>query len=206
MDDPVFRLLTHSALASIIGSVVIVSILAWIFPPAHRALILVPYRVARYFEVHRLLTAGWLHANVGHLVLNMFSLYVFAEWALKPLGPGRFLALYVSAVVVAFIPTTLRRQGDPRYSSLGASGAVAAVMLSAILLDPRHYLRLYFLPIFAIPAPIYAFGYIAYSMVQSVRSSDGVNHSAHLSGAVYGAALTWVFEPAKVERTIRMFF
>jgi membrane associated rhomboid family serine protease len=205
MDDPVFRLLTRSAPAVIIGSVVIVSILAWIFPTAKQALILIPYRVVRG-EVHRLLTAGWLHADVGHLALNMFTLWMFTlPKLLQPLGPGRFLALYVSAVVVAFLPTTLRRRDDPRYASLGASGAVSAVMLSAVLLNPRYKLYLYFIPI-GIPGPIYALGYIAYSMVHSLRSRDGVNHAAHLTGALYGAALTWVFEPAKVERTIRMFF
>jgi membrane associated rhomboid family serine protease len=205
MDDPVSRLLTLSAPALLIGSVVIVSCLAWIFPPARRAMILVPYRVVRHGEVHRLLTAGWLHADAWHLAVNMFTLYYFAREALRPLGPPRFLALYVSAVIVAFLPTTLRRQRDPGYASLGASGAVAAVMLSAILLNPTHKLLLFFLPI-PIPGPIFALGYIAYSILHSLRSSDGVNHAAHLSGALYGVVLTWFFEPAKVERTIRMFF
>jgi membrane associated rhomboid family serine protease len=205
MNDPLTSLLTLSAPALLIASVVIVTVGAWIFPAARRAMILVPYRVVRHGEIHRLLTAGWLHASFAHLALNMITLYFFADKALRPLGPPRFLALYVSAVVVAFLPTTLRRQGDPGYSSLGASGAVAAVMLSAILLNPKLKLFFFFFPI-AIPGPIFAAGYLAYSMLHSLRSSDGVNHAAHLSGALYGAALTWMFEPAKVERTIRMFF
>jgi membrane associated rhomboid family serine protease len=156
-------------------------------------------------EVHRLITAGWVHADISHLAFNMFALYLFGESAVRGLGVARFLALYVSAVVVAFIPTTLRYMKRPNYNSLGASGAIAAVMFSAILLDPKLKVYVMFIPV-AVPGVLFAIGYLAYSAYRSHGATDNVNHDAHFAGALYGALLTYVFEPAQVERTIRSFF
>ena len=205
MDDVAARILGLPAPALLIGSVLIVSLWAWLFKPVTQAFTLIPYRVRHGGEIYRLLTAGWLHTDAWHLGLNMVTLYFFADKAMKVLGAPRFLLLYFTAVVVAFIPTTLRHMGNPRYSSLGASGAVAAVMFSAILLNPKLKLFLMFLPI-PVPGLVFAGCYLLYSMWRSHTASDGVNHGAHFAGAVYGALLTWLFEPARVERTIRAFF
>ena len=202
MKDAPAQLLALSASAWLIGSVVLVSVVGWLVQPLYRALILNPYRVRQHGEVHRLLTAGWLHQNLVHLAFNMFTLYYFAEQTARVLGDARFLVLYVSAVVVAFIPTTLRHWGNPGYNSLGASGAVAAVMFSAILLHPRLRLQLMFLPV-PVSGPVFAVGYLAYSAWRSWAAADGVNHGAHFAGAVYGSLLTFLFEPARVERTLR---
>jgi len=201
MDDALARLLKLPAQTLLIGSVVVVSLVAWIIKPVQRALILNPYRVRYRGEVYRLLTAGWVHADVSHLVLNMIMLFYFTEQTIRLLGATRFLVLYISAVVVAFIPTTLRYARDPRYNSLGASGAVAAVMIAAILLHPKLKLTLFFLPT-PIPGAAFAVGYVVYSLWHSLTAGDGINHDAHFSGAMYGALLTYVFEPARVERAI----
>jgi membrane associated rhomboid family serine protease len=189
----------------LIVSVVAVSIVGLASKAVRAALILHPMSVRERFQVHRLLTAGWVHADPTHLAFNMLTLHFFANDAVKNLGVVRFLVLYVSAVVVAYVPTTLRHMRSPRYTSLGASGAVAAVMFSAILLRPKLTLSLMLLPI-PIPGYVYALGYLAYSAYRSYRSSDGINHDAHFSGAVYGAALTFVFEPARVQRGIAQLF
>lgn len=189
----------------LIASVVIVSVLAWLYKPMHHALILAPYKVRKNGQIYRLLTAGWLHADSHHLIVNMLALYFFTEHVVRVLDVTRFLVLYISAVVVAFIPTTLRHMRNPEYGSLGASGAVAAVMFSAVLLNPKLKIALMFLPI-PLPGIIFAVGYLAYSMWHSYDSGDGVNHDAHFSGAIYGAALTYLFEPARVERALRSLF
>jgi membrane associated rhomboid family serine protease len=188
----------------LIGSVLVVSVWAWLFSPVKRALMLVPVRVARG-EVYRLLTAGWVHTDVWHVGFNMFTLHFFAERAAPVLGTPRFLFLYASAVVAGFVPSTLRHLRNPSYASVGASGAVAAVMLAAILLHPRLRLQVWFFPA-QVPGLVFALGYLAYSLWHSYSEGDGINHDAHLSGALYGALITWLFEPARVERTIRAFF
>lgn len=202
MEDALTRILDLPAPMLLIGSVVIVSLAGWLSQPLYRALILNPYRVRRSGEVYRLATAGWLHKDLTHLAFNMLTLYFFAEQTVRALGATRFLVLYLSAVVVAFVPTTLRHLRNPAYNSLGASGAVAAVMFSAILLYPKLRLQLMFLPI-PVSGPVFALAYLAYSVWRSHAAGDGVNHGAHLSGAVYGSLLTYLFEPARVERTMR---
>ncbi|MEP7124296.1 MAG: rhomboid family intramembrane serine protease [Byssovorax sp.] len=189
----------------LIASVVVVSLLGWLIKPLQRALMLIPYRVRESFQVYRLLTAGWVHKDVMHLIFNMISLYLFAEPALKVLGVVTFLALYVSAVVMAFVPTTLRFMTTPNYASLGASGAVTAVMFSAILLNPTMTIALMFLPI-PIPGLIFALLYLVYSVWQSYRQGDGINHDAHLYGGLYGVIFTYAFEPKLVEKALKSLF
>lgn len=194
--------MASSAPLLVIASVVVVSLLAWSWKRFRDATILRPHRVRERFEIHRLLTAGWLHADAMHLLFNMVTLYFFAGEVVRSLGTAVFLAMYVGAVVVAFVPTTLRHMTDPAYASLGASGAVAAVMFSAILLRPGVELYVAFVPV-PVPAPLFAVGYLAYSAWSSYRARDGVNHDAHFAGALFGSAVTYALEPARVERTVR---
>jgi membrane associated rhomboid family serine protease len=202
MPDALARILDLPAPTLLIGSVLVVSLWGWIFAPARRAMILNPYRVRHAGEVHRLLTAGWLHADLSHVALNMVMLWFFARETVPVLGVARFLLLYLSAVPVAFIPTTLRHMHHPAYNSLGASGAVAAVMISSILLHPRVRFHVPFFPTL-VPGAVLAVGYLAYSLWHSISAGDNVNHDAHFSGALYGALLTYAFEPGRVERSIK---
>lgn len=189
----------------LILTIVVVSLIGMSSDSVKDALILNPYRVRHKGHVHRLLTAGWLHGDFAHLAFNMLTLYFFAGDVLRVLGPVRFLALYISSVVLGFVPTTLRYMNKREYSSLGASGAVAAVMFSAILLIPKLKLYLMYLPI-PVPGIVFAVVYLIYSAWHSRTAGDGVNHDAHFFGAVYGAMFTYAFEPVRVERTIRSFF
>ena len=188
----------------LIASVVAVTVLAWIVKPLKRAFILNPYAV-RHGQLHRLVTAGWLHADASHLLFNMLTFWFFADQVVKALGPARFLLLYFTAVVAAHVPTTLRHMNNPKYNSLGASGAVAAVVFSAILLYPDMKLSLMFLPI-PVPGFVYALCYLGYSAFASHRARDGINHDAHFAGAIFGALLTFAFEPERAMRTLHAIF
>jgi membrane associated rhomboid family serine protease len=190
-----------SAVHLLMASVVLVSLFAWTHQAIQRALMLNPHRVGRG-QVHRLVTAAWIHGDLDHLIFNMLALFIFGDRVLAVLGVHWFLVLYGSAAVVAFIPTTIRYARKPEYNSLGASGAVSAVMLSAILLDPSLKLRLLFVPI-PVPGLVFALGYLAYSAWQSQGSRDGINHDAHFSGAAYGILVTWLLEPARVDQALR---
>jgi membrane associated rhomboid family serine protease len=202
MEGTLARFLPWSVPVALIASVVIVSVLAWLYEPMKRALILNPYRVRENGQIYRLLTSGWLHGDLSHLAVNMLTFYFFADRVLAVLGATRFLVLYVSSVVVASIPSTLRHMRNPHYNSLGASGAVAAVMFSAVLLYPKLKLSLMFRPI-PVPGLVFAAAYLAYSAWRSFGTGDNINHGAHFSGAAYGALLTYLFEPARVERSLK---
>ena len=97
--------------------------------------------------------------------------------------------------MVAILPTYLRHRHDARYSSLGASGGVSAVLFASIMLDPW---MLIFIPI-PVPAFLYAIGYVAYSFWKDRQGGGNVNHSAHLSGAIYGVMFMIAMEPGVIE-------
>ena len=152
--------------------------------------------IQRQHQYDRLLTHGFVHADWQHLLFNMITLYFFGrqvEQLFVPyIGAGGFVLFYLSAIVVAMLPTYLRHRHDPRYRSLGASGAVSAVLFVFILVAPWSLIFVFFLPV---PAILYALMYVGYSVWADRNAHDNINHSAHLAGAAYGVLFTVAMEP-----------
>ncbi|MDQ3618266.1 MAG: rhomboid family intramembrane serine protease [Pseudomonadota bacterium] len=159
-------------------------------------LILWPPAIDRKHQYDRLLTHGFIHADWQHLIFNMITLFFFGRVVegvfAQLMGPLGFLFFYLSAIVVAILPTYLRHRHDPNYRSLGASGAVSAVLFAYILLAPWSLIFVFFLPV---PAILYAVFYVGYSYWMDRQGGDNINHSAHLSGAVYGVLFMLLMEP-----------
>ena len=161
-------------------------------------LILWPPAIERQKQYDRLLTHGFIHADWMHLLFNMITLWsfgtlverVFSEW----ITPAGFVLFYLSAIVVAILPTYLQHRNDAQYRSLGASGGVSAVLFAFILFDPWSTLIIFPIPV-PIPAILFAVLYVGYSIWMDRRGRDNVNHSAHLWGAAYGVLFTLVLEP-----------
>ncbi len=177
----------------------VVSILAWQQKPLFDKLILWPPAIARRGEYWRLLTHGFIHADGMHLIFNMVTLYSFGqgvEVLFSRIGlpqPWGFVGFYLSAIVVAILPTYLRNRNNPGYFSLGASGAVSAVLFASILFSPWNMLLVFFIPM---PAIVFAVAYVAYSIWMDKKGGDNINHSAHLWGAGYGILFTLLLEPS----------
>ncbi len=163
-------------------------------------LLLWPPAVARQHQYDRLVTHGFVHADWQHLLFNMITLYFFGRYVERIfapyIGPFGFLLFYLSAILVAILPTWLRHRNDPGYRSLGASGAVSAVLFAFILVQPWTLIFVFFIPV---PAIVYAVFYVGYSIWMDRRGGDNVNHSAHLWGAGYGVLFTVIMEPRVVE-------
>ena len=159
-------------------------------------LILWPPAISRRREYHRLVTYGLVHADFGHLLFNMITLFFFGrvmeQFYASQLGTFGFALFYVGALVVSILPTYLKNRGNPNYRSLGASGAVSAVLFGFILLAPWQRIIVFVIPM---PAIVYAVLYTAYSIYMDRRGQDNVNHSAHLWGAAYGVAFTLLVNP-----------
>jgi len=184
---------------ALVAVTVVVSWQAWERPKLMDRLILWPPAIDRQQQYDRLLTHGFIHADGMHLIFNMVTLYSFGGmmegYFGARIGPVGFLLFYLSAVVMAILPTFMRHRHDARYRSLGASGAVSAVLFASILLDPWSGIYLFFIPI-PVPAFIFAGLYIWYSIWMDKRGGDNINHSAHLWGALYGVMFTLLQQPA----------
>jgi membrane associated rhomboid family serine protease len=181
---------------ALIALTVAVSWLAFDRPRLLERLILWPPAIDRHKQFDRLLTHGFIHADWQHLLFNMITLYFFGglvERLFVPyIGQIGFLLFYLSAILVAILPTYLRHRHDPNYRSLGASGAVSAVLFAFILVQPWALIFVFFVPM---PAILYAVLYIGYSIWMDRRGGDNINHSAHLWGAGYGVLFTLTMEP-----------
>lgn len=160
-------------------------------------LLLWPPAIQRSREYYRLVTYGLVHADFGHLLFNMLTLFFFGRimesFFTARLGSLGFLLFYMGALVVSILPTYLKNRTNPNYRSLGASGAVSAVLFAFVLLAPWARIYVFVVPL---PAIIYAVLYTAYSIYMDKRGQDNVNHSAHLWGAAYGVAFTVLMNPA----------
>ena len=183
---------------AIIGVTVFVSWRAFNDRSLMARLILWPPAINRHRQYERLVTHGFIHADWMHLLFNMITLFFFGrvmeQFFSQRIGSLGYLAFYLSAILVAILPTYMRHQKDANYRSLGASGAVSAVLFSFVLLAPWEKLFIFPIPI-GIPAFVFAAFYIGYSIWMDRQGGDNVNHSAHLWGAVYGMLFTVLLEP-----------
>lgn len=159
-------------------------------------LILWPPAIKRSHEYHRLVTYGLVHADVGHLLFNMLTLFFFGRvmegFFAQELGVLGFVLFYIGALVVSILPTYLKNRNNTNYHSLGASGAVSAVLFAFILFDPWSSILVLIVPM---PAILYAVLYVAYSVYMDRSGRGNINHSAHLWGAAYGVIFTLLLNP-----------
>jgi len=173
-----------------------VSFVALNNPKMIDALILWPPAVVRNNEYYRLLTYGLIHADFPHLLFNMITLYFFGRvmesFYNDVMGDFGFAFFYVLGLLASILPTYLKHKDDANYRSLGASGAVSAVLFAFILFQPWALIYVFFLPV---PAIVYAVLYVAYTIYSERQGGDNINHSAHLWGAAYGIGFTLIMEP-----------
>jgi len=179
----------------IIAITCVVSYLAFKNARLMNDLILWPPAIARQREYYRLVTYGLVHADFGHLLFNMFTLFFFGRvmegFFAQRLGSFGFVLFYIGGLVFSILPTYLKHRADPNYRSLGASGAVSAVLFAYILLAPWQRILVLVVPM---PAIVYAVLYTAYSVYMDRRGQGNVNHSAHLWGAAYGVVFTLLMD------------
>lgn len=194
--------LTVSHTLIIIVITAIISFIAFSNRTVMNRLIMWPPAMQRG-QYDRFITYGFVHADGTHLLFNMFTLFFFGraiENFYRPYFGGLgFVLFYLAALVVSMLPSYLKHKDDSKYLSLGASGAVSAVLFAYILFAPWNLIYVFFIPV---PAIIYALLYTAYSVYAAKRGQDNINHSAHLWGAAFGVIATIAIEPALMQRFI----
>ncbi|MCB9223534.1 MAG: rhomboid family intramembrane serine protease [Crocinitomicaceae bacterium] len=151
-----------------------------------------PYNVVHNNEWYRSFTHAFIHADWTHLIFNMFVLYSFG----KPLedlmrhsyGPKAYLyfsCLYVGGILFSTLLSLRRNKDNIHYNSLGASGAVMAVLFGFVMMMPNAKLMMIFIPI-PVSAYIMAPLILAIEYYMSKRGGTGIAHDAHFAGAVFG--------------------
>jgi membrane associated rhomboid family serine protease len=187
---------------------VIASIYAWGNTSRMNAWMMNPYAISRESQYYRFITSGFIHRDYIHLIFNMITLYYFGSlveslfgYFFGGLGISYYIILYFASMVVADIPSYIKYRNYQGYNSLGASGAVSAVVFSSILFQPVSGICIYFA--FCIPAFIFGLLYLIYSYYQGRRMADNVNHDAHFYGAIFGLVFSIVIYPAAIGNFIR---
>ena len=149
-------------------------------------------------QIYRFFSCGLIHADWGHLIFNMIALYMFGEIVEKqfvevfgPLGKLVYLGMYVLALAASVIPTYINNKDNYHYRSLGASGAVSAVIFAGILFHPLVGIGLFFIPVY-IAGFLFGAIYLFVSGWLDKRGGGNINHSAHIFGALFGVGFTIV--------------
>ncbi|MDP4291577.1 MAG: rhomboid family intramembrane serine protease [Bacteroidota bacterium] len=182
----------------IIAITAVVSILCFQNQDLFMRLRFSPYLVKNKNQTYRFFTHAFVHADWAHLLINMFVLLSFGKIVEQYFGmvferkaTVYYIILYLGGILFSSLPSYWKHQHNPSYSSIGASGAVSAVLFSSILFSPLSGIYIMFIPI---PIPAFVFGilYLAYEAYSSKRASDNIGHDAHFWGAMYGVVITLI--------------
>ncbi len=168
-----------------------------------------PYSIKKYNQHYRFLSHAFLHGDYLHLAFNMYALWMFGpivEKQVLPLLSGAFgepdkkmgmalyILLYTGSIYASSISEYFKNKNNPHYTSLGASGAVNALIFSFITCSPMSQLGFFFIPM---PAWVFGILYLGISYYLSKRNSshgaiDRIGHEAHFWGAMFGILFTLV--------------
>lgn len=192
--------------ALLLAAMVLVSVAGLSFAPQIvRRCLFRPYWLARQQNPLVWIGSGFVHASYGHLFFNALTFWSFGFALERAIGSVRFAALYAAGLLVSDAGTYLKHRADPDYASLGASGAILAVLFAAIVYFPHTSLSIMFLPV-PIPAPLFAVLYLAYTIYAARQKQDGINHDAHLGGAITGVLFVLLTDPRAAAAAWKSFF
>jgi membrane associated rhomboid family serine protease len=164
-----------------------------------------PYSINHHKEWYRFFSHGLIHADWFHLIFNMLALYMFGmdvESDYKYYFEGKailfYLILYIGGLAMSSLYSYERHKENAYYNSLGASGAVSAIIFASVLLEPTSRIGFIFFPGVRLPAYIWGILYLGYEYYQGKKGNTGIAHDAHIWGAVYGLVLTILLKPQLV--------
>ena len=154
-------------------------------------------------EQIRMLSSGFLHVDMTHLLFNMITLYFFAGIVNAYLGTFNFLLVYFGSLLAGNLLSFYFHKEEYYYSAVGASGAVTGIIYSAILLRPDLPLNFMFIPI-DIPGYVFGIGYLLYSIYGMKNRLGNIGHDAHFGGAIGGYVLTLIMSPWLLQTSLTM--
>jgi membrane associated rhomboid family serine protease len=162
-----------------------------------------PFEFARGRNRFTAVTSGFVHADLPHLIFNMITLWFFGVPLELRIGTPLFLLLYFVALLLSLAATLRKHRSDPQYATLGASGAISAVLFAYIVYFPTASLIILPIPI-PIPAPLFGIGYLVYSWWSARQNRGRINHDAHLDGALFGLVFVALTDPGAYPRALAL--
>lgn len=182
----------------IIGITLLISFSCFSNRELFNKLAFIPYRMVRNKEWYRVITHGFVHADSLHLLVNMFTFWSFGTYIEKyfrymGFNTLAFVGLYFGGMIIASLFDLIRQHNNPYYVSIGASGAVSAVLFSSILFDPWGKILLF--AVLPIPGILFGVLYLVYCQYMAKKGGDNINHNAHFYGAVFGFIYPILLEP-----------
>ena len=195
------QFLNETPVASIIFIfTVITSLYAFNDHQLYGKFMLHPYTVSKGKNLYTFITSGLIHADYQHLIFNMITFFFFAFNLERMIGHWQFGLLYAVSLILSDIPSVIKHKHHFWYHSLGASGAISAVLFSYILFQPLTTLIVMFIPM---PAILFAVLYLVYSWYMAKNAKDNIGHDAHFFGALTGLIFTVIFVPGIIPHFLR---
>lgn len=156
-----------------------------------------PYQIVYEKKYYQMITSAFLHANFAHLFFNMFALFTFGVFLEKFFvnnfgsfeGSLYFFLIYFISLMFGSVLTVIFHYSNPEYVAVGASGAVSGIVFSYIIFFPESMLYVFFIPM---PAYLFAFLWIAFSVYGMKSRLGNIGHEAHLGGAIGGVISTLI--------------
>lgn len=185
----------------LIGITALTSFQAWKKPSLLDRWMFTPYLIKKQNQWDRFVLSGLIHKDQMHLLFNMFTFYFFGKvvemflmYRLgKSMGLAAFLFFYIGAIVISDLPTYFKHKENYHYRALGASGGVAAAVFASIIIMPLSDICLFGL--ICLPGFVLGLLFLIYTIVQAKKGDDGINHDAHLYGALFGIAFILIISP-----------
>jgi len=188
----------------ILGAILVVSALAlWVSPAILERNLLRPYWLLRRRQFDTIITSGFIHGSLFHLLFNSLALFTFGMTLEREIGTPKFVALYFIGLVLSSLGSVYKQRNNPDYAALGASGAILAVVFAEVVYDPKGIIFLFFVPM---PAWAFALLFAGYSLWASKNRRDNIAHDAHLDGAFVGLVFVGLTDYEAWQRAFRMLF
>ena len=191
------------ATASLLAVIVVVGAVTLLWAPnAVGRYALSPPDLLEDGELVTLVTHGFLHADFRHLLFNSVALATWGYYLECEIGSARFVVLYMCGMLASSLASSVLHRRDARYVTLGASGAITAVVFAQIIDLPTV---LWEFDMFQVPPytkPLFVIFYLVYGVVAGRAQWGKIDHDAHVAGAVTGLVFMQVIDPDRVQQAM----